>query len=227
MRIALLGLATSLACGDSTVAPAEPEPVAVKPSDGAVPTQVPTPPRPSTVTPAASGTGTDTPSVVLVWAGIGAYHRGLFSTEHLVSRLAQDLASHVASPARVHVRFDDQQHEGHIELDLQPGALRNQVGGEGSLVGLQDLAPITTGLARYRSAVAGNYDLRIESFIVGIGSRRASSSCMFGILSTPFPDGRTVSNCVQIDGTEHCGSIEPGGIRFDAGAAEKIWSCLR
>jgi hypothetical protein len=164
--------------------------------------------------------------VVLVWTGIGDLHKGFFTTSELVTRLAADLHGTVAAPANVHIRFDSRWHKGWIQLKLLPGTLRLPIGDAGAVVNLQALAPITSGLAHYRSAVAGRFDMRVDSFKVGIEAFRGAKHCVFGVAGLPPPDGRAVSPCVEINGTEHCGVPETGGMRFEASVAETIRECL-
>jgi len=94
------------------------------------------------------------------------------------------------------------------------------------VVRLQDLAPITTALATYRSAVASRYDVRVESFHVGIESFRGAHSCIFTVTGTPPPDGRVLSPCVEIDSQQQCGEPSADGTRFSPDAAATIRTCL-
>jgi len=168
----------------------------------------------------------DVPPLVLVWTGIAELHKSFFRTSELVTRLAVELQAQVVPPASVHIRFDNGWHKGWLQLQLRPGTLRRPIGGEATLIPLQELAPITTALATYRSSVAGRYDMRVESFHVGIESDRGPVRCVFGVGGLPPPDGRTVSSCVEINSQEHCGTEEPGGVRFSPEIAEKIRACL-
>jgi len=165
--------------------------------------------------------------VVLVWTGIGDLHKGFFTTEDILARLASDLHPHLSTAAQVHIRFDSRGHTGWIQLQLKPESLRPKVEGPDGLVHLQAMAPITTALARFRDAVAGRYDMRVGSFHVGIEANHGMVRCVFGVTGTPPPDGRQVSQCVTVNGTEHCGVAQEYGLRFDAGVAATIRQCLR
>ncbi len=226
MRLCFLLWVGLLACGGGEdVAPTQVE-------EGAGSTRPDVPgvePVASPVAPAISKKGDavgDVPPVVLVWTGIGELHKGFFTTQHMVARLSGDLGAQVVPPANVHIRFDSRWHKGWIQLQLRPGTLRHPVGGEGDVIELQDLAGITQALATYRSAVGGRFDMRIDSFHVGIESYRGASRCVFGVGGVPPPDGRKVSNCVEINGQKHCGTVQPDGVRFEPGVAKTIRACL-
>jgi len=165
--------------------------------------------------------------VVLVWQGIGQLHKGFFSDSALVTRLSADLGGLVASPANIYVRYDSKVFVGSIRLQLRPDTLTLPVATTGDdVVRLQDLAPITTALATYRSAVAGRFDLRVESFAVGIESFRGPHGCVFGVVGQAPPDGRVVSPCVDVDGQQRCGEPGPDGVRFGPDVAKIVRSCL-
>ena len=188
---------------------------------------VPVPPVPQESPPVIKRTSSgDVPPVVLVWTGIGDLHKGFFTTQDIVTALTFALDGTVAPPANVHIRFDSRWHKGWIQLQLRPGTLKLKVGGEGDVIRLQDLSPIMQGLATYRSTVSARYDMRVESFHVGIESYRGPMRCVFGVGGLPPPDGKTVSNCVEINGQSHCGEQEPGGFRFTSEVAAKIRDCL-
>ncbi|RME28261.1 MAG: hypothetical protein D6798_02790 [Deltaproteobacteria bacterium] len=165
--------------------------------------------------------------VVLVWQGIGALHKGFFSDPALVTALSADLAGLVASPANIYIRYDSRSFAGSIRLQLRPDTRLLPVGTHGDrVVALQDLAPITTALANYRSGVASRFDLRVESFSIGIESFRGPHSCLFGATGPAPPDGRVVSPCVEVDGQQRCGEPGPDGVAFDPAVAKIIRSCL-
>ncbi len=165
--------------------------------------------------------------VALVWSGIGELHKGFFTTEDILVRLAQDLHGTVKGTPRVHIKFDSRWHTGWIQLQLGSEALLLKTEGPQGLIHLQALAPITTALARFRSAVAGRYDMRVDSFHVGIDAQHGLVRCVFEVAGTPPPDGRELSPCVSVGGTKHCGTPQADGLRFDAGVAATIRECLR
>jgi hypothetical protein len=231
MILRILPVVSMLACGGSPESTDIPESAATSeaaPSAAQEPAtvraQAPAPTETTEIKPAVGGKG---PPLVLVWNGISALHKSFFSTQDVVTRLAGALQGTIQPPANVHIRFDSKRHKGWIQLQLRPETLRLSVGGEGDLVRLQDLAPITTALATYRSTVAGRYDVRVESFHVGIESYRGPVRCVFGVGGLKPPDGKTVSSCVEINSTRHCGTEEADGVRFTTEVADKIRDCLR
>lgn len=222
-----------LACSDGPPETPEPEPAlsaaeAVAQAEAAQQEQVSASGEERSAGPAelAPVPGADPVEIVLVWQGIGNLHRSWFSSGAAVELLSKGFAGHVAGPANVYVRHDAQEYLGSIRLQLRPDTLRVEVPVEGEVVDLAALAPITVALARYRSHVGGNYDLRVESFHVGIESFRGPHSCIFGVAGEPPPDGSLVSPCVQLDGAEVCGTTVAGGVRFEAAAVKKIRRCL-
>lgn len=164
--------------------------------------------------------------VVLVWQGISSLYKSFFSDSQATSALSLGLAGSVQAPANIYVRYDSVEFLGSIRLQLRPDTLRLAVRHDGDLILLTDLAQVTRALAAYRSAVASHYDVRVESFRVGIESFRGPTSCVFGVAGVPPPDGSLLSPCVQVDGVEHCGRPEPGGVRFEPGVARAVRRCL-
>ncbi len=162
----------------------------------------------------------------LQWSGVGNLHKSFFADTAVIQQLSADLTGEVRSPAPIAVRYDSQAFTGQIHLLLDPGALPRPVGAQGDVIRLQDLAPLTTALARYRSAVAARFDLRVESFSVAIESVRSGRACTFRVAGPPPPDGRLVSPCVHINGADRCGEPTPEGVRFAADAAADVRACL-
>ena len=170
--------------------------------------------------------GAEPVEIVLIWQGIGNLHRSWFSSTGATRYLTEGFAGRVVGPANVYVRHDNEKYIGSIRLQLRPDTLKLPVAVEGDVVSLSALAPLTVALASYRSHVSGNYDLRVQSFSVGIESIRGAHSCIFGLAGQPPPDGSLISPCVQIDGAEVCGVTEPGGVRFPAEAVKTLKTCL-
>ncbi len=164
--------------------------------------------------------------VVLVWQGIGQLHKGFFSDQDLVTGLSADLGGAVTSPANIYVRYDSKTFVGSIRLQLRPDTLELPVAAADDRIQLQALAPVTTALASYRSGVAGRFDLRVDSFSVGIESFRKGHGCIFGVAGLAPPDGRIVSPCVEVDGRQQCGEPGPDGVRFEPQVARVIRTCL-
>ena len=164
--------------------------------------------------------------VVLVWDGIGALHRGFFSDATAVRNLGLGLAGRLAPPANVYVRYDGEEHIGQIRLQIVPETLQHPIRSSGDVVSLQDLAPLTMALARYRDEVSGRFDLRVASFHIGLETIRGARACVFGVTGTPPPDGSVLSPCVEVNGVRHCGEPAADGARFSAEVARDIRACL-
>ena len=195
--------------------------------EGAQTPPLPAGAKPMAPPPKAPAVDGPAPPVVLVWAGIGDLHKSFFSDTEMVSPLQNELHGKVAPPANVHIRFSDQTHKGSLQLQLLPETLTASMNGQGGLVPLQNLTPITAALASYRSKVAARFDLRIYSFKVGIETYRGAKRCYFGVAGGPSADGQTMSHCVDVNGEQLCGVPEAGGVRFSGGDASQVRACLK
>lgn len=189
-------------------------------------------PAPGAATPAADvqtgGAAVDAEpvQVVLVWDGISNLHQSFFADSGIVTGLSAGLTGEVRGPANVYVRYDSKKFTGSIRLQLRPDTLVRKPRRTGDAILLQDLAPITTALARYRTDVASQKDYRIESFAIGVESFRGPRACIFTVAGRPPPDGRLVSPCVEVNGKERCGTPGPEGVRFAPDVADDIAACL-
>lgn len=184
---------------------------------------------------AASGPGTVpavdartgvAPEILLVWDNVSDLYQSFFSHREPVTRLSEDLTGYANGPVNVHVRWDQKNFVGTIRLRVLPGTLLEPQLGAGAEVPLQALAPLTTALATYRSDVASRFDVRVASFKVALESFSGARHCVFDVAGRPPPDGRVVSPCVQINGTEHCGTPGPTGVTFPPAVADDLRACL-
>lgn len=238
------GLVLVLAALSCEPPPAEPDPPAVDPDearrqaealylsadDEAAPAAAPPPVADVPSGEVASGGGAtidaDPVQVVLVWDGISHLHQSFFADPEIVTSLSAGLTGEVHGPANVYVRYDSKKFTGSVRLQLRPDTLVRKPRRSGDSILLQDLAPITVALARYRSDVASRKDYRIESFKIGVESFRGPRACVFEVAGRPPPDGRLVSPCVEINGKQRCGTPGPEGVRFDSESAADIAMCL-
>jgi len=219
----------AVACSESV----PPDPVVAEPSAEdaiaqaeaqAAAQATPPSPEPATATVVPSG---ESPEVLLVWDNVGDLYRSFFSHRGPVTALSTDLAGHANGPVNIHVRWDQKQFLGTIRLRILPGTLVKPPLGSGAVVPLQQLAPMTTALATYRSDVAGRFDVRVASFKVSLESFSGARHCIFNVAGKPPPDGRLVSPCVQLNGQERCGTPQPDGVRFAPDVADDIRACLQ
>lgn len=222
----LLGLA---ACGDPPP-PAAPEPTpeealakaealaAPAASPGAAVAPSPAPPPKD---------GVEAPDLVFVWHEIGPLYQSFFTHQEVITALQADLHGWVQGPVNIHIYYDQQRFVGDIRLQLLPGTLVRPVTISGTDVALGELAPITTALATYRSAVSGRFDVRVESFRIGIESFQGPRHCLFTAAGAPPPDGKLVSPCVTLNSQARCGEPQAGGsVRFGAALAKDVQECL-
>ncbi|MCB9778315.1 MAG: hypothetical protein H6742_07110 [Alphaproteobacteria bacterium] len=164
--------------------------------------------------------------VVYVFEGVGVLHKSFFANPEVVAELSSALGGTLSGNANVYVRYDSKDFVGSIRLRLLPDSLQLPVAVQGDTVDLAALAPITRALAGMRSDVAGRFDVRLDSFSVGIESYRGSTVCVFSVAGQPPPDGSIVSPCVEINGQQVCGTPGPTGVSLPADAAQAIRSCL-
>ena len=181
------------------------------------------PPDPTPAVVVAPG---ESPEVLLVWDNVGDLYQSFFSHTGPISDLSMGFAGHANGPVNVHIRWDQEAFVGTIRMRILPGTLVSPPLGQDELVPLQQLAPLTTALATYRSDVASRFDVRVASFKVALESFSGARHCVFDVAGKPPPDGRLISPCVVINGKERCGTPESAGVRFSAEVAADIRACL-
>lgn len=164
--------------------------------------------------------------VEIVWEGIGPLYKGFFSDRDALTQLSRDLAPWLTDTVQLKVSYNSQDFVGGIRVLVPPGALVQLPRQTDGAVLLQDLAPITQALATYRDDLGGRYDVRIQSFHIGLDFYRGPVLCRIGVAGTPPPDGTLVSPCVEINGEEVCGTPGPSGVTFGADAQAKLDTCL-
>ena len=231
LRWAAGGLLTGMvACSGSapeTVAPDEPDRAEAIAAAEAQEAQAAATPDiavgPGGVAPRPEG---EAPQVLLVWDNISDLYRSFFSHTEPLTRLSSDLVGYANGPVNLYVRWDQEAFSGAIRLRILPDTLVAPQLGEGGLVPLQALAPLTTALASYRSDVSSRFDIRIESFEVALESFSGARHCVFPIVGKSPPDGRLLSPCVWLNGQERCGTPKPEGVLFSPDVASDLRACL-
>ena len=179
-----------------------------------------------TSTAPASAEGAELVPIEIVWEGIGALYKSYFSEQEGVTALSVALAPYIQGTVQLKVYFNQEEHLGKIRVQLPPGSLINLVPASPA-VQLQQLAPITTALAAYRDHVASRFDLRVQSFHIGLDFFRGPVHCGIQVGGDRPPDGRLVSPCVLVNGQEECGQPTAAGVVFQAEPAAKIARCLQ
>lgn len=172
-----------------------------------------------------SADGAELVPIEIIWEGIGALHKSYFSEQEGVTALSVALAPYIQGTVQLKIFFNQEEHLGKIRIQLPPGSLINLV--PGSPAQLQQLAPITAALAVYRDHVANRFDLRVQSFHIGLDFFRGPVHCGFVAGGDPPPDGRLISPCVLVNGQEQCGLPTAAGVVFQADAGKKIERCLQ
>lgn len=165
-------------------------------------------------------------AIEITWEGVGAYYKGFFQDQAKLTRLSEDLAPWLEGPVQLFIRYDSENFIGHILIQVPPGALRAppRVSDEGLM--LSDLAGVTTALATYRNALAASYDVRLQSFVIGVDFYRGPVHCRVSSAGDPPHDGTRVSPCPMVNGAETCGRVGPGGVVFADEAQKKLEGCL-
>jgi len=164
---------------------------------------------------------------VLNFTGVGGLYKGFFSDSKAVAALGENLTGSVTSPALVHVRYSEADLAGSIALEVTPSELLLSPGvSEKGNVVLQDLAPALAALAKYRSAIAGRFDLRVDTFKILLLASKGSHVCVLGAAGPMPPDGSLVSPCVEVDGSEVCGNAAADGVQFPEESQRIIQQCL-
>jgi hypothetical protein len=154
--------------------------------------------------------------IELEWSNISPLHQTFFSDPGTVDKLRQGLRGHVASPAKVHVRWSSENFKGEVCHRLQ-SAVPSQ-----SPPDLQILSPYAMALTAFRNHVGQNYDLRVLSFDICI----EAGDCRFSILETAEMNGRALSPCVAFKGEMECGQPTKNGVEFSSSLARRISVCL-
>jgi hypothetical protein len=165
--------------------------------------------------------------VEIVWGGVGKLYKTYFQDQQALTELSGRLAPYVNAPAQLKIWYDSDDFVGGIRLIVPPGGWRTPPAAGRGAVDLQALAPVTVALATYRDAIAAKYDLRVQSlFAIGVDLIRGSTACEIEPIGEPPPDGRTVSPCPRVNGTEVCGMTGAGGVTFSGEDWAKVSPCF-
>lgn len=191
----------SRAEAEAAARPAAPEQVAVDPEGEAIPVEV-------------------------RHYNLSELYQAFVSDERAMENLGRRLAGRVSPPAQVRVSYDDTTRMGRLLLVVPPDQLLVDIPHEGNRVDLSALAPLTVAMAKWRDELAQRFDIRIQSFEVGVAFFRGATVCNFDITGGNPPDGTVVSPCVQVRGEERCGTPEPEGVRFAPEVTQHILTCL-
>ena len=170
--------------------------------------------------------GTDPIAIELIWDGIGPLYKGFFAQQEPLTQLAQRLAPHVKPPAQLHISWNQEELLGGIRLEVPPGGFNSPPTVTQGVLSVHQLAPITVALAAYRDDLAGRFDIRLQSFVVGLDRTRGPAQCRLGITGTPPPDGSELDPCLLLNGRPECGVPGPGGLLFRGDALKVVRRCF-
>ena len=182
--------------------------------------------RPTAAQLAVVPEGTEPIQIELIWNGIGPLYKGFFTEQVPLTELSKRLAPHVAPPAQLHISWDQDAMLGGIRLEVPPGGFRTEPTVTEGVLSVSQLTPITVALAAYRDAIAGRFDIRIQSFVVGLDRTRGPAQCRIGITGTPPPDGANLDPCLLLNGRSVCGTEGPAGLRFTGDALKIVRRCF-
>ncbi len=158
--------------------------------------------------------GAEPIQIEIVWDGIGALYKSFFTKQQPLTDLSKRLSPHLVPPAQLYISWNQDEMLGGIRLVVPPEGFRTPPTVSEGLLAVGQLAPITVALATYRDELSGLFDIRIQSFVVGIDRTQGPAQCRIGITGTPPPDGARIDPCLQLNGRKVCGAEGPGGIRF-------------
>jgi len=112
-----------------------------------------------------------------------------------------------------------------IFLEVERPALVQLAGVDGSLLAIQDLAPLSAALGSYRQSVGTVWP--------GFLPSRIKLKISFPPYSCTFEDNRLASTqgdvlhaCVEMNGQQHCGSPEGNGARFNTESMRGLEVCV-
>ncbi|MCB9760939.1 MAG: hypothetical protein H6739_13960 [Alphaproteobacteria bacterium] len=182
--------------------------------------------RPPTTTDKPEPTERRIVPIEIIWDGIGPLYKNFFSNQAALTELSYGLEPHLNGPVQLKIRYDSQEFVGGIRVQVPPDGLKAPLRMDDGAVDLAALAPITTAMATYRDAIAGNYDVRVQSFHIGLDFFRGPVYCGVGIGGGHPPDGTVVSPCLSVNGNEVCGTLEGGLVRYPKEEWKRIRGCF-
>lgn len=159
----------------------------------------------------------------LDFVGIGALHKTFFMDTRVTRKVQQKLQGHVSGPVGVLIEFKNNQ--GRIRIQVDPEFLVANLGTPGA-VQMSSLVPLTQAAAFYRDWVAGNFDLRVHNFEIGLDITPKNKVCKITVTGDPPPDGTQFTPCIEVDGTALCGELTEGVLRLPPVHHDAVGRCF-
>jgi hypothetical protein len=135
------------------------------------------------------------------------------------------LRGHVSGAVAVSIAYVNQTGRGHIRIQVGPEALVDELG-RPEAMNLKALVPLTQTVAFYRDWVAGNFDLRIHNFDIGLDITPPKGVCKMTVVGDPPPDGTEFAPCIEVDGTAYCGELSEGVLRLPTAYCDAVAKCF-
>ena len=159
----------------------------------------------------------------LDFVGIGAMHKTFFTDSRVTRKVQQKLRGHVSGSVGVLIGFE--RNQGRIRVQVAPDLLVASLGTPDAIQ-LNSLVPLTKAAAFYRDWVAGNYDLRVHNFEIGLDITPKDGVCKITVAGDPPPDGTEFAPCIEVDGTALCGELTEGVLRLPSAHHETVGRCF-
>lgn len=156
--------------------------------------------------PEGEGTAVD---VELHFHGVGELYQRFFSDPSAVGALGRALGPCLNETAQVVVSYDGERRIGRIRLRVPPGGASCMPAEADGAYSLRPIQPIGAALAAYRDALAASFDLRIQSFEIGLQLTRGTHTCVLRAAGDHPPSGSLWSPCVGMAG-DKCAAGEAG-----------------
>lgn len=148
--------------------------------------------------------------VLLRFSGVGPLHQSFFSHEPSILALEKALSVCVSGSVTVTVSWVEQERVGQITVQLPRDASACLPAFQGNDLDLHGLTPAAVALARYRDAIAGNYDYRVASFSPRVQVAAGDWRCTFVAAGDHPPSGERFSPCVETPNGPYCASHPDG-----------------
>ena len=143
----------------------------------------------------------DAVDVELHFHGVGQLYQRFFSDPAAVGALGRALGPCLTETAQLIITYDSERRIGRIRLRVPPGGARCVPMGADTSLSLAPIEPVGLALAAYRDALAASFDLRIQSFEIGLQFTRGTRTCVLTAAGDHPASGRLWDPCVGLGHT--------------------------